>query len=227
MKADAAGETDTPFETAREHAREVFRRPSHGRPRWNTSTNPRPGGSARGRVSEEEDGQAKKWKTPFERALERVRTPRAKASPPSSSESSLQRRRCSWSKTLSDSDESDGGQRLPSSNEYSAHGTRGSELGHIISAVTATDLEVCTHASTNACTLAHAHTHSHAEAHRQSHCEVTPGNMKTSCSREHEARRLCEPVAMGDTACEPLQLGLQAVLDVLEARALSPRRFPH
>ena len=150
MKADAAGETDTPFEPAREHAREVFRRPSHGRPRWNTSTNPRPGGSARGRVSEEEDEKAKKWKTPFERALERVRTPRAKASPPSSTESSLQRRRCSWSKTLSDSDES--------SNEDSAYGTRGSELGHIISAVTATDLEVCTHASTNACTLAHAHT---------------------------------------------------------------------
>jgi len=80
MRADAAGDTADPSAAAHEHGREMFRRPSHGRPRWNTSTNSKkPGGSARGvRVSEEEEAKANKWKTPFERALERVRTPRSK-----------------------------------------------------------------------------------------------------------------------------------------------------
>ena len=198
MRADAAGDTADPSAAAHEHAREMFRRPSHGRPRWNTSTNSKkPGGSARGvRVSEEEEAKANKWKTPFERALERVRTPRSKASPPSSSESSVQRRRCSWSKTLSDSDES--------SNEDSAHGTRGSERGHIISAVAAMGFEVCTHANTNTCTLAHAHTHT-------------------------QRRCLCEPVAMGDNCLRAAQLGLQVVLAVVPSplTALARPRRAH
>lgn len=71
----------------------------------------------------------------------------------------------------------------------------------------------------------HPGTRTHAEAHWQSHRGVTENHANASCSREHDARRLCEPVAMGDTACEPPQLGLQTVLAVLEPRVLSPRRY--